>query len=146
MILDQAATVAEAVEIIRAYNIDWGSGPALHYLVVDASGGSALIEFSRGEIVVHENQGPWQAATNFLISEAWMDPAAHCWRYSVISERLEESAGRLSAYEAMSLLEAVSQENTQWSVVYRVSAGEVQIVMGKEYSEIHCLPFNHPKK
>ena len=146
MILDQAATVAEAVEIIRAYNIDWGSGPALHYLVVDASGGSALIEFSRGEIIVHENQGPWQAATNFLISEAPMDPAAHCWRYGVISERLEESVGRLSAYQAMSLLEDVSQENTQWSVVYRVSAGEVQIVMGKEYSEIHCLPFNHPKK
>lgn len=144
MILDQAATVAEAVEIIRAYNIDWGSGPALHYLVVDASGKSALIEFSRGEIVVHENQGTWQAATNFLISEAWIDPAAHCWRYGLISEQLEESEGMFSSQQAMSLLEAVSQENTQWSVVYRVSAGEIQIVMGREYSEIHSLPFNYP--
>ncbi len=51
-ILDGAATIEEAVEIIKTYNIDWGSGPALHYLVAEASGSSALVEFSKGEIVV----------------------------------------------------------------------------------------------
>ncbi len=78
MILDQAATVEEAAEIFRDYNIDWGSGPALHYLVADALGDSAVIEFSSAGIITLENQKTWQTATNFLLSKAGIDPAAHC--------------------------------------------------------------------
>jgi len=140
-ILDGAATIEEAVEIIKTYNIDWGSGPALHYLVAEASGRSALVEFSKGEIVVRENQHPWQAATNFLVSEAGADPATRCWRYGVITEQVEASEGKLSTDEAMSLLESVSQANTQWSVVYRISTSEVQIVMGRDYSNVHYFQF-----
>lgn len=141
MILDGAASIEEALKIFQTFNIDWGSGPALHYLVADASGRSALVEFSKGELVVHHNQDPWQAATNFLVSEASTAPATHCWRYGLITEQIETSNGSLTAAKAMSLLEAVSQTNTQWSVVYRISAGEVQIVMGREYSNLHRFPF-----
>lgn len=140
-ILDGAATIEEAVEIIQAFNIDWGSGPTLHYLVAEGSGRSALIEFSRGEIRLLENQGSWQAATNFLVSEAWGDPATHCWRYEMIADQLEASGGRIGASQAMDLLEGVSQANTQWSVVYRISAKEVWITMGTEYREIHQFEF-----
>lgn len=140
-ILDGAATVEEAAEYIQEYNIEWGSGPALHYLVADASGRSVLIEFSKDEILIIENQEPWQAATNFLVSEARGDPATQCWRYELITERLENSMGELSGEEAMAILKAVAQPNTQWSVVYGISAGEVQIAMGRDYSEIHQIPF-----
>jgi hypothetical protein len=140
-ILDGAATVEEAAAIIQEFNINWGSGPALHYLVADASGRSVLIEFSKDEILILENQDPWQAATNFLVSEARGEPAAQCWRYGLITERLENSLGELSGEEAMALLEAVAQPNTQWSVVYGSSAGEVRIAMGRDYSEIHRFPF-----
>ncbi len=34
--------------------------------------------------------------------------------------------------EAVRLLEDVAQESTQWSVVYRINAGEIRIVMGGE--------------
>ena len=132
-VLDGAATINEAVEIIRTYNIDWGSGPALHYLIAEAGGRSVLIEFSRGEISLIENQEPWQAATNFLLSEAWAEPENHCWRYGAIAERLEDSGGTLSPREAMNLLEDVSQENTQWSVIYQINEGEVWIAMGRKY-------------
>ena len=144
-ILDGAATIEEAEEIIRAYNIDWGSGPTLHYLVAEASGRSALIEFSRGEIHLLENQDPWQAATNFLVSEAWTNPATHCWRYGVISERLKESGGRIGARGAMDLLEDVSQESTQWSVIYRIGAREVWITMGRDYQSVHQFEFEPGK-
>ncbi len=140
-ILDGAATVEEAAQIVQAFNIEWGSGPALHYLVADASGRSVLIEFSKDEILMIENQEPWQAATNFLVSEAQGEPAAQCWRYELITERLENSQGELSGEDAMALLEEVAQANTQWSVVYGISAGEVRIAMGRDYSEIHRFPF-----
>ena len=42
LILDSARSVEEAVALLGSYNIDWGSGPALHYLVADASGQSAV--------------------------------------------------------------------------------------------------------
>jgi len=135
MILDQAATVDEAVEIIRGINIDWGSGPALHYLIAEASGRSALIEFSDTSIQVIENQEPWQAATNFLVSETWTDPAVHCSRYGLIAERLGHKEGSVSMEEAMALLEDVAQENTQWSVVYGISTGKVDIVMGRKFQK-----------
>lgn len=137
MVLDQAASIEEAVEIFRDHNINWGSGPALHYLVADASGRSALIEFSSGGMVILDNQGPWQGATNFLLSKAWADPATLCWRYGLISERLEGSGGTISPEEGMALLEGVAQENTQWSVIYRISAGEVWIAMGRGYSNTY---------
>ena len=140
-ILDEAATVEEAVQIIRSYNIDWEGGPPLHYLVADDSGRSALIEFSRGKIIVLENQEDWQMATNFLVSEALADSATQYWRYGMISERLDESGGRINSGEAMTLLEDVSQNNTQWSVVYRITPGEVRIAMGRDYSRIHQFDF-----
>jgi hypothetical protein len=139
-ILDRAATIEEALAILQAYNIDWGSGPALHYLIAEKSGRSALIEFSQGEVVVLENQGAWQAATNFLISEAGENPANHCRRYAVISERLDQNGGRINTKQAVALLEEVAQQNTQWSVVYQIGANEVWIAMGRDYSSVHHFP------
>jgi choloylglycine hydrolase len=142
-VLDEAATINEAVAIIQAYNIDWGSGPALHYLITEAGGRSVLIEFSRGEISLIENQNPWQIATNFLVSEAWIEPEATCWRYGLISERLEEDAGVISPREALALLEDVAQENTQWSVVYQITEGEVWIAMGRKYRNFQVFDGFH---
>ena len=136
-ILDQAATVDEAIAILGSYNIDMGSGPPLHYLIAESSGQSALVEFSRGEMVVIYNKDPWQGATNFLVTEAQVNPEAHCWRYGLISQQLTEKGGRLTAREAMGLLEDVAQESTQWSVVYRISEGEIRIVMGGNYEKVY---------
>ena len=57
-ILDDAATVDEAVGIIEGYNIDMGSGPPLHYLIAERSGRSVLVEFYQGEMVVIPNSHP----------------------------------------------------------------------------------------
>ncbi len=137
-ILDQAATVDEAVEIIQSYNIDMGNTP-IHYLISEKSGRSALIEFSKGEIVVLPNEYPWQMATNFLMSETWTDPEIHCGRYSLIQDRLADLDGQIKPSQAVALLKDVSQPSTQWSVVYRVSAGEVWVVMGGEYNQVHKI-------
>jgi hypothetical protein len=137
-VLDQAATINEAVEIIKSYNIEMGNTP-IHYLISEQSGRSAVIEFSRGEIVVLPNENPWQLATNFLVAEAGIDPEVQCARYGTIEEKLTEKEGKLSPHQAMALLKEVSQPSTQWSVVYRISAGEVWVVMGGNYNQVHKL-------
>lgn len=139
MILDQAADVEEAIAILDSHNIDIHGGPPLHYLIADATGRSVLVEFSAGEMVVLPNSDPWQPATNFLLAEAGGSTDGLCWRYDLLLERLGESAGELTTGEAMVLLQDVSQPNTQWSVVYGISTGDILVSMGRQFSEVHSF-------
>ena len=137
LILDQAATVDEAVEIIQRYNIDMGGGPWIHYLIAEKDGRSVLVEFSGGEIVVIPNQDPWQMATNFLLSEVEEEPEIHCSRYGIIKTRLSRTEGRINSHQAIKLLEDVAQPSTQWSILYLFNKGEIRIVMGGQYNQIY---------
>lgn len=138
LMLDHAATVNEALEILQNYNIDFGGGPPIHYLVADAQGDAALFEHFGGEIHVLRNQTAWFQATNFLVSSV-ASPSGQCRRYDTIGEQLDAAQGALTPQAAMGLLQDVSQTGTQWSVVYSISAGEIHIGMGRDYDEIHVL-------
>jgi len=139
VVLDHAANVEEGLEIIQRYNIDFQGGPPIHYLIADALGNSVLFEYYQGEKYIYRNQTPWQHATNFLNASV-KTPSGQCWRYDVMSERLQASQGRMSPETAMNLLKDVSQNNTQWSVVYDLSRHEIRVVMGKRYSNEYVLP------
>lgn len=135
-ILDHAATVDEAIEILDSYNIDMGSVP-IHYLIASVSGDSAVVEFFQGKMVVFRSEIQWQVATNFLLASANGNKQGQCWRYDLIDERLGELEGQISTKEAFRLLEDVSQDHTQWSILYHMTSGTVKVVMGHEYSGKH---------
>jgi len=135
--LDHARNVDEAVGIMQSYNIDFGGGPPIHYLMADATGKSVLVEYCNGEMHVLDNEGPWHLATNFLRSSV-DDPAdGGCWRYNTIEAQLTESNGQIDAQAAMQLLADVAQNNTQWSVVYQMSSGMITVAMGQQYQDVH---------
>ncbi len=134
-VLDHAGTVDEAIEILGNYNIDMGSVP-IHYLIASASGESAVVEFYKGELIVFRNKTNWQVTTNFLLASTNGNPQGQCWRYDLIEKRLNELKGRVSSKNAFYLLEDVSQDITQWSILYNLSAGKLEVVMGRNYSEI----------
>ena len=140
-ILDRAGSVDEAVAILGQYNIDWEGGPPLHYLVADRSGRAALVEFHGGEIVVLPNAGPWHAATNFTRSAVAGDAAGQCQRYDTLVRQLTATSGALMPRGALDLLQAVAQTEsaTQWSVVYSMSTGQVDVVMGRSYRQVHTF-------
>jgi hypothetical protein len=137
--LDQASTVAEAVAVLQQYNIDWGNGPALHYLIADRSGQAALVEFYQGKIHIIPNDRPWHLATNFLLSSVTGSARGQCTRYDKIDQRLSTTEGNINAQAAMSLLGGVTQANTQWSIVYGMSTGDVSVTMGRQYSRAHTF-------
>ncbi len=39
----------------------------------------------------------------------------------------------------MDLLEATSQDHTVWSVVHNLSAGQIRLVMGKDYARVYTF-------
>ncbi len=139
-ILDRAGDVDEAVAILKEYNVTWEGGPALHYLVADRAGRAALIEFYGGEIVLLPNAGPWHAATNFTRSAVAGDAAGQCPRYDTLVRQLRDTNGALDPSDALDLLQAVAQtDSTQWSVVYGLSNGQVEVVMGRKYARVHTF-------
>jgi len=137
--LDHASNVDEALAILQSYNIDFEGGPSLHYLIADSSGRSLLVEFYEGEMVIIPNETPWHLATNFLRASVGESAEGECWRYDKISQRLTEAEGQLAAQDAMDLLADVSQEGTQWSVVYGMSTGDVSVTMGRQYDTLHAF-------
>jgi hypothetical protein len=147
-ILDHAGTVDEAVTILGSYNLAMGPIP-LHYLIASAAGEAALVEFYGGKMVVFKNEAPWQVATNFVVAATEGHPQGQCPRYDRMSQRLQAAGGRLTQPMAMSLLAEVSQtypdsqsaqSDTQWSIVYDMATGDVDIVMGRKYAEsVHTL-------
>ena len=138
--LDHASNVDEAVAIMQSYNVDFEGGPPIHYLIADSSGRSVLVEFYQGEMVVIPNETPWHQATNFLRASAGESAEGECWRYDKLSQRLTEAEGRLTVQDAMYLLAEVAQGSTQWSVVYGMSTGDVNVTMGREYDNVHTFP------
>jgi len=136
-VLDHARTVDEAIKIMESYNIDFEGGPALHYLIADATGKSALVEYYNGKVYILYNEQPWHLATNFLRSSVEDPKDGNCWRYNTLSAQLAKSNGQIDAQTAMGLLSDVAQSNTQWSVVYQMSTGTINVVMGQEYQNIH---------
>jgi hypothetical protein len=137
--LDHASNVDEALAILQSYNIDFEGGPPLHYLMADLSGRSLLVEFYQGEMVVIPNETPWHQATNFLRASVGESAEGECWRYDKISQRLTEAEGQLTMQDAMDLLSDVSQGVTQWSVVYGMSTGDVNVTMGQKYDNVHTF-------
>ena len=127
----------EAVDIIKSHNIDFTDGPSLHYLMADAKGESVLVEYYDGEMQVIRNEESWNIATNFLRSSVDDSADGNCWRYDKINTRLTEANGRIDAQAAMQLLADVAQNNTQWSVVYQMNSGMINVVMGQQYRNIH---------
>lgn len=52
LVLDKAANVDEAVELLKQYNIYFSGDIECHYLIADADGNSVLVEYWDGELKV----------------------------------------------------------------------------------------------
>lgn len=135
--LDKAANVEQALEILKSYNVDFEGGPPLHYLLADVSGSALLVEFYNGEVVVTPNENAWHLATNYITASGVFN--GRCSRYDAIQDRMESKNGKLDEQQAMDLLEKISQNSTQWSVVYGMKTGRVAVSMGRGYDSIRTL-------
>ena len=66
LVLDKAATVEEAIELLKQYNIYFSGGIECHYLIADASGHSVIVEYVNQELCVVESETEYQIASNFI--------------------------------------------------------------------------------
>jgi hypothetical protein len=137
--LDYARDVVEALSLLQDYEVAF-PGVCVHFFLADASGRSVILEYIDGEMVVIDNVEPWQVVTNFLVSEEEPQGAASsCWRYNAAYRRLELADGTVTAQRAMAIASASSVPDTVWSVVYNLSSGEFDVVVGGNYDRVHSF-------
>ena len=136
-ILDHARDVDDAVKFFEGYNIDFRGGPLIHYLIADPGGKAVLVEFYQGEMILLPNEVAWHMATNHFRCIAEGDGG--CVRYRTISERLAEEDGHLDPESAMQLLSEVKQEMTQWSAVYDMTNGEIDVALGGNFDTVYSF-------
>ena len=140
LMLDYAADVSQALALLADYNVEFGSVP-VHYLIADTQGNSAVIEFLGGEIVVIENENPWQVSTNFIISEVQPQGAeSPSGRHNRLEAALMEVQGDVSVPESLDLLADVAQAGetgTRWSAVYDLEALTVTIAIDRDFENTY---------
>jgi hypothetical protein len=107
--------------------------------VADRSGKAVLVEFYGGEMRIIANDKPWHLATNFLCSIQSGSLEGNCWRFDRVLEEFQAYGGALKVTQAITLLSDVAQQSTQWSVLYEISAGRVNVVMGQDYENVHSF-------
>ncbi|MFD1930497.1 MULTISPECIES: linear amide C-N hydrolase [Nonomuraea] len=130
VLLDRAATVDEAVALMRGYNIDFSGGPQVHYLIADRSGASAVVEFGKGRMNVSKDR----VLTNWSVVSGTPDD-----RYKILSRTIDSPA------DGLDLLKSVAQSHTRWSVVYDLKAGTARLVTAKRWGKVHTLSIARPQ-
>ena len=143
--LDRCATVQEALDLLETVDVrhDAAVGSGYHYMLADANGDCAVVEFDLYDgwktlITKKEEGAKYYLVTNHLLNEKYLtaepDPtfgnphSKSWWRYETAGAYLREHDGTLTFDEAQECLSQVhwkdlvwdngTVEDTQYSNVY----------------------------
>jgi penicillin V acylase-like amidase (Ntn superfamily) len=131
--LDNCTTIEEVIATDAKLRIT-SSGTPLHYLIADAKGHAATIEFLDGKIVVHKgDQLPFPVLTNNTYDQSVTSKNRGTYSGNNSLERFVTACNMIQQYKtnpgtqsltdhAFDILNKVSQPNfTRWSIVYDIS-------------------------
>jgi len=163
LILDYADDVDEAIELVSQYDLHDSAGYSYHYMIADAQGNSAVLEWVNDtyaedndvgarKLVVTRNDGNFQTCTNYIVAEGYYDSFApeereeHMGgfdRREFLENALSATEGKIAdEEEAMQLLNDVSRRDwaanpglTIHSVVYNLTEKTVYWVGNEHYGE-----------
>ena len=129
--LDRCATVQEALDLASTLDIrhDTTVGSGYHYMICDASGDCAVLEFDKDDgwksMIVRKDKGEKSMiVTNHLLSEKYYttepDPAVgnphskSWWRYETAGDYLRRHDGTLTFEQAQDCLAEVHWKDLVW--------------------------------
>ena len=122
LLLNQAATVDEALALLESYDVHASFGYMVHFAIADAAGNAVDVEYIDGQMSVI----PTPILTNFYLTEGekyGIGTAQSHTRFAILEERREQFPA-MTSQEVCDSLSAVSKgnfgefESTEWSVVF----------------------------
>ena len=138
--LDTRASVAEVLAGVEEFSIR-PVGGKIHYMLADASGDRALVEFIDGAARVHQGVDSALVCTNdtHRLSElafkklrvARLEGNSSRVRYARLRRELDALGGPPSVERGLAALASVAERRgryrTQWSAVYEIRRGRVHV-------------------
>ena len=173
LLLDRAANVDEAIELLKQYDMNSSIGAAHHFAIADKSGKSVVVEYVNGEMLVAETN----VVTNHYLADSPKkgvgDEDSHL-RFDLMNQRIGPDfvlAGGFGAHgnwivqlpfqEVRSLIAPVSQSQikirypqaggngdavTLWSIVYAPGKQWADFYFREDYDPRHGHRlFLHPE-
>lgn len=139
LLLDKAANVDEALELLRQYDMHASMDFMAHFAIADADGNSVVVEYINNEMQVVETP----VVTNFYLAEGekhGIGTAQSHERYDILMKALDEKPS-MSMEDVRGALSSVSKgnfgefESTEWSIVFNQSSGEVHYYHRENYDK-----------
>ncbi len=147
VLLDKAANVQEAVELLKTFDMHASANGCYHLQIADAEGNSVVVSYVNDEMVVTEKKGDYQCATNFYLHDVpFKYEAQGMDRFEKLTEKLTASKGVMTVGEGMELLHyanIVSTEpdeegrvySTQWSSIYDLENKTLTLCSDRHYDK-----------
>ena len=126
LMLDQAATVEEALELLEQYDLHASMNYMVHFAIADSSGNSVAVEYIDNEMIVIKTP----VLTNFYLAEGEKQGVgtqqSHT-RFEILTKLLTERQ-TMTQVQVRDALDSVSKDNfgefesTEWSIIFDQSA------------------------
>ncbi len=139
MVLDKAATVNEAIELLSQYDIQSAMKDSdFHFMLADASGMSKVVEYVQNEMRV------WDARylANTYITP-YMGEQLHQPRFDMLESYITHCKDRFEADDAFAFLRCVSQDKTinrggsmtRWSAVINLKKLSMELYYDRDWTK-----------
>lgn len=143
LLLDRAATVDEAVELLSQYDMHASMGMMIHFALADAEGNSVVVEYIGNEMSVVETP----IVTNFYLTEGekyGIGTEQSHERYEILTDTLREKQ-TMTEREIRDALDSVSKDNfgefesTEWSIIMNQETKEMTYFHRENYEKGYTL-------
>ncbi|WP_243125464.1 C45 family autoproteolytic acyltransferase/hydolase [Clostridium transplantifaecale] len=139
LLLDQAADVEEAIELLGQYDMHASAGMMLHLALTDRTGRSVAVEYVNNEMSVIETP----VLTNFYLTPGdkfGIGTEQSHTRYEILMNRLSEQPV-MDLEDMKDAMSSVSKNNfgeflsTEWTIVYDQDKGEIRYYHRENYND-----------
>lgn len=144
LILDHAATVDEALELLKQYDMNSAISKAHHYIIADASGKSVAVEYIDNEMIVTETD----ILTNHYLAQQkrGIGSEQSHQRFDILSDRKQAADGKMDTAQLCESMQAVSQgsmgddyEITQWTILYDLKERSQKFYWAEQYDHSYRI-------
>lgn len=152
LVLDNAATTEEAVELLRGYDMLATGGRDYHFYITDASGDGRVVEYDCESETRELVATPSEAVTNFFIlykDNVLPNQKNGIYghgreRYDAVLSVMKDEEGNYTNETVWNALLSAAQDpnpdeitsNTQWSIAYNNSDLTAEIAVRRNWSDI----------
>ena len=146
LLLNQAATVEEALKLLSQYDLHASMDYMVHFAIADRAGNSVAVEYINNEMIVTKTL----VLTNFYLAERekqGIGTGQSHERFDILTETLAGKPSMTQA-EVRDALDSVSKDNfgefesTEWSIVFDQSALTASFYHRENYEKAYFFQIN----